>query len=137
MKRLILLVAALCLATSAAAQIASPLSTTSQLIDMCEAAEGKESYEAEAKIKSTACVGYLMGIMGAQAFARLRSPENEACEAFTYNGRDLVRAYLAKVSQLRATSKGQQLLRKMEDLPFVVAYTALEDAYPCDPIEQK
>jgi len=125
MKRLILLVAALCLATSAAS---SPFSTTSKLIDMCEAAEGEPSNNVEAG-RSLACVGYLMGIMGAQHLAKLRGSED--CDTFTYTGRDLVRVYLAKVSQLRATSKGQQSLRDAEKAPYIIAYKALQDAYPC------
>jgi len=130
MKRLILLVAALCLATSAAAQQDSPFLSTSQLIEMCEVAEGKESNNAFEAIRTTGCIGYLMGIIGAQHLARLRSPEKD-CDAFTFSGRDLVRAYLAKVSQLRATSKGQQLLRDAEERPYMIAYKALDDAYPC------
>jgi len=129
MKRQILLVAALCLATSAAAQKGSPFTTTSQLIEMCEATEGKGSNKLLAMINSTGCVGYLMGIMGAQHLAKLRGSED--CDNFSYTGQDLVRVYLGRISELRRSGKGQKMLRDLEKLPSAVAYKALEDAYPC------
>jgi len=129
MKRLILLTAALCVATSAAAAKGSAFSTTTKLVDLCEAVEVDRAGGALQNIKLTGCIGYLYGVIGAQHVAQLRG--SKECDAFTYTGRGLVRTYLAKVSRLQATSKGRKTLHTLEKMPYVIAYRALETAYPC------